>query len=854
MAVWVEKAVAQEARKAAQPKQAAKAAQPKQAAKAAQPKQAAQRSDRGSKREKMPRYQPRQEQSKQSQADAEALQLKTHVSKKQEEVKPQPAATSDSEAPAPSEDLPHSAASSSPVEAKCADIGCAGDDAEAQLSHSGAETQPQECYALSAFTSEALANSLSCPSGHTLEEFTTTLPAFCGICNDEPEVGVAMWGCRICDFDLCSHCQQQVMGGLLLGCTHDGNSTDSTDTPRNAGDVSWANLDNVWWPQEVDWSWDWNEQETDYEYELQSDETLLGPDGEMYDIFYPGDSPPEELSLSSRCCSADTSDVGDGEASCSHDGEQGLQVVAAENQSCDKHAGRPQTSAEIGILSILTFMRSVAADRYPARALLFETVKTAAAIALGDHFDRFALVGSTALRIDTPDSDLDAVVFTRSSIGSSGEEVSPPMSVSILKQISDALYTLDPSLRLQLVDCTRVPVLTAFSADGLLSLDLTVDQPLSEWHVLWLQSQRTEPVLDPPFVQDVPVPTLDGWEQGLEAAALRCIKWWLRRRHIPVSKEGGYPSIVWALMVIHALRCSVFYNEAGDSDSKMVNERTLLGALAAFFDRFSEGGLAGTLLFAEGKHAQFWPQPSPPNCTTQSSALSSESFSVLDPTTTSENSASFGIVPLELAPRISSATQLLQAYELHRAQQLSALALMDEECSLDFGEGGMALSALFAEVDERSNVLPAVVPHDSAGVIFLHNGKLMFGLLKHIHSKPGWGATFLHRHDKQSRIGVRLCYVDTERQIATLQADSANDLHWLSPSDVVCMAFLWRHNEAHSYARRRPVCYEVDAESIERWCKMHTLLCIEFTPQPTDMGPRKSRQSRKKQNGKVVRI
>ena len=126
-------------------------------------------------------------------------------------------------------------------------------------------------------------------------------------------------------------------------------------------------------------------------------------------------------------------------------------------------------------------------------------------------------------------------------------------------------------------------------------------------------------------------------------------------------------------MVIHALRCSVFYNEAGDSDSKMVNERTLLGALGAFFDRFSEGGLAGTLLFAEGKHAQFRPQPSTPDCTTQLSALSSETFSVLDPTTTSEDSASFGIVPLELAPRISSATQLLQAYELHRAQQLSAL-------------------------------------------------------------------------------------------------------------------------------------------------------------------------------------
>jgi hypothetical protein len=207
-------------------------------------------------------------------------------------------------------------------------------------------------------------------------------------------------------------------------------------------------------------------------------------------------------------------------------------------------------------------------------------------------------------------------------------------------------------------------VLTVFSGSGELSLDLTVDQPLSEWHVLWLQSQRANPVFDASCMQGVPVPAMDAWEQGLEAAALRCVKWWLRRRHIPVSKEGGFPTVVWTLMVIHALRCSVFYNEAqGDKARPVFDERALLGALAAFFDRFSEGGLAGTLLFQEGFNAVFCPRPAADG-TGPPLSLASDSFSVLDPTTTHQDCAAFGIAPLELVPRISPATQLLHAYEL----------------------------------------------------------------------------------------------------------------------------------------------------------------------------------------------
>lgn len=695
------------------------------------------------------------------------------------------------------------------------------------------EQAPADCQskemALS-IPSEVATTDLSCPGGHTLQEFTTHLPSMCGFCNNKAVTGALMWGCRACDFDICVHCQQG-----FVGCIADEHSTASTDTPRQDGDVMWTNVDQVWWPQDVPWGWDWHEAEAAKTTEVCGDESLVGPDGEVYEIFYPGEC---------RSAASDaTTEAKDSRPS----------SPAISSEISDE---RPQTEAEAGILSILTFMRGVAVERYPARAHLFESVQAATSVALGDHFQRFALVGSTALRIDTPDSDLDAVVFTKSRLSESGEEVQPPMGADLLRQVAAMLTTCDPSLRLQLVDCTRVPVLTVFSDtdDGMQSLDLTVDQPLSEWHVLWLQSQRKGPTLDSPLMQGVPVPSPEILEQGLEANALRCVKWWLRRRHIPVSKEGGYPTVVWTLMVIHALRCSVFYNEAdgGKDRDAAVTERTLLSAIAAFFDRFAEGGLAGTLLFADGQHAQFWPQQAS-NDHQQLPALSSGAFSVLDPTTTSEDSAAYGIEPLELAPRISSATQLLQAYELQRAQQLSSLALNSDE-------GGAALSLLFAEVDELDYLLPAVVPQEPTGVVLLSEGSLVFGILRKINLKPGWSAAFLHRHDKFSRLAVEVCNVDFETCTAVTQDSSG--LQWLSASDVVCMATIRRCDEASSWGSA----FDIHSESFARWCSMHALLGIDMFASQQQGQQSKSERSRQnkstakarkrnnKRHGETVRI
>jgi len=273
--------------------------------------------------------------------------------------------------------------------------------------------------------------------------------------------------------------------------------------------------------------------------------------------------------------------------------------------------------------------------------------------------------------------------------------------------------------------------------------------------------------------------------------------------------------------------------------------------LPLFFDRFSEGGLAGTLLFAEGKHAEFWPQQPPSDCARQLPALSSGAFSVLDPTTTSEDSAAFGIQPLELAPRISLATQLLHAYELRRAQQLSSLALSSVESGI--GESGIALSALFAE-DEDVCLIPAVVPQDPVGVIFLQEGVLMFGILRCINLKHGWAAPFLHRHDMQSRLSVKVCDVDADRHYALSQGAMSSNLHWLPPADVVCMAPVLICDEAFHWQGQEAPLFRLHIESVERWCKMHTLLGKDVISTTIDVGqskiPRKSRGSRNKKHGK----
>ncbi|CAJ1367603.1 unnamed protein product [Effrenium voratum] len=470
-----------------------------------------------------------------------------------------------------------------------------------------------------------------------------------------------------------------------------------------------------------------------------------------------------------------------------------------------------QRSAEVGIEGIVDFMRTATKARYPSRVRLYKLVHSAAQSALAEHFERMALIGSTALRIDTPDSDLDVVVYTRAE-----EPLNP---VEALRKITEVLKS-EEDLKLQLVDCARVPVLTVLSEDGRLSLDLTVDQPLGEWHVLWFQSLWQWAPL--PATETLPPPMEEGddWASGLEATALRCIKWWLRRRNIPVSKEGGYPTVVWTLMVLHVLRCSVFVDE-----SKKHGNRALLGAIAAFFDRFASERSGGTLSFCmgpDGMSSAFHPQYEEPHL-----RYTSESYgalSVLDPTTTCEQSIAWGVMPSDLAPPLPPATRLLHSYELRRAQRLSAQVLSAER---EVGDGGgQALEDLFTETSTACNTMPAAMPSHTLGVMVLRDGELSVGLLTKVWPKPGWTAPFLHRRDTHSAFCLQLCEVRCDGLLTPWE--SMVKQHWFKACDFVCLAGLQpmvtRGQCRGKYLRRERNRWKLDPESLERWHQMYELL------------------------------
>jgi len=587
-----------------------------------------------------------------------------------------------------------------------------------------------------------------------------------------------------------------------------------------------------------------------YLAELAGDETMIGSDGEEYEIFYPPDGlpdePEEQPDFSEDCdivapvAAFVGSNPSSGSRSEPGDMSSWTGLAASISATLGKMNAPRSNSAELGIGDVLSHMRHVQLARYPARTRLFDEVRSATAKALGKHFCRFALVGSTALGIDTPDSDLDVVAFTQPIAHGDQELKGPPDVVDILNHIASILKHWDKKrhakkkprgrlgigpLRITVIDCTKVPVLNVVetSSEGdFLSLDLTVDQPLGEWHVLWFLSQRSEPDAEPATLTRIPEPKLDGWEQGLEAATLRCVKWWLRRRGIPVSKEGGYPTVTWTLMVVHVIRCSLFIStgrQSGSTDRGGVDEHVLLGAVAAFFDRFAKGGgPVGTLLFEDGMHARFLPHVSLNDDEHKSHPSAAADICVLDPTTTRFEDVEWGVQPTDLANRISAATLLLHSYELHRAAKLSAVALRASE-GADGLSGGDALRALFADVAEGTTVVPVSLPlsqkHDVHPVFVLLEGELRCGLLRRVKPKKGWNAPFLHRGDWKSSMAIQLCSVDPNT--GALQT-SVDKLTWFSPCDFVCSARPLRYASA-------PEVYPslcLDQEDLERWCEMQT--------------------------------
>jgi len=680
---------------------------------------------------------------------------------------------------------------------------------------------------------------LDCPAGHALKQRFLELPSICSVCSGEFAKGLSMWSCFTCDFDRCGGCRLSALSGkdvprgglgaedrMALAKSPGSPSVLSSDslesTQENASSADTFDFNGTtlsacddWWQGEGhfgEWNHDFGEMHL--AEASPSDSTSAGPDGEWYEIFYSPDGLSEKECIAHGAGGGQLLKVVDHEAlACRRP-----QFQSAVSSSAVPH----KTSADIGIADMVAYMSKIAFERYPARSHLFKLVKEAAAEALEGHFERCALIGSTALGIDTPDSDLDAVVFTQSVEAEDGTPSPCRGAVEALRSIRAALAARDGTLQLQLVDCTRVPVLTVVTSDAKLSLDLTVDEPLGERHVLWFQRQAHVPDPYPAPLYQVPVPSPDAWAQGLEAAVLRCVKWWLRRRAIPVAKEGGYPSVVWTLMVLHVLRCSMFLNGMDHGDNR---GRSVLTAMASFFDRFAESGLVGTFRFADGKSAESWQQQLEDMTWPQ---MGFTELSVLDPTTTGEENAASGGQPLELAPRLSTATQLLHTHELRRAQFLSAAALMSNDHPVQhecFNAwtccGGATLQHLFSEAGD-SNVLPAALPREPKGAVVFSNGKLSFGVVNDIRPKPGWGASFLHRRDTHSRFSLQVCAIEVETGVVRVRSDL--HLQWFRPCDFVCLLPV-RPSAASQPTEAQAVDqYELDMDSLERWCDMRMLV------------------------------
>merc|ERR1719420_2577646 len=135
---------------------------------------------------------------------------------------------------------------------------------------------------------------------------------------------------------------------------------------------------------------------------------------------------------------------------------------------------------------------------------------------------------------------------------------------------------------MELIDDARVPILRVLwgHPGNSIAVDVSVDQCRPVDHVRWFQrvGAAPRPTAPPPAV--APLVTL----------TLRCVKWWLRQRQIPRTKEGGLPTIAWLLMAVHVCSLPETLQQAGVSGQRPM--AALLASLAAFFQHYSAFGVS----------------------------------------------------------------------------------------------------------------------------------------------------------------------------------------------------------------------------------------------------------------------
>jgi len=422
--------------------------------------------------------------------------------------------------------------------------------------------------------------------------------------------------------------------------------------------------------------------------------------------------------------------------------------------------------------------------------------------ALGAHFSHLMLVGSAALRVETPGSDIDIVCFTRRD-----RPHTVGLPAEVLRWVDGALRDLISQysdyaahFSMELRDDARVPILRVLwgSAGSPVAVDVSVDQGRSVDHVRWFQRVGAAPRSTAPQPVVAPLVTL----------TLRCVKWWLRQRQIPRTKEGGLPTLAWLLMVVHVCSLPETHDEAIIGGPRPM--AALLVSLTAFFRHYAAlQQLDGVLQFAaDGSSSEFRRH-------TCARAAPWAELVVLDPTRE-------GAESLNLVPRLLPATQLLLAHELRRAGQ--RLEQVPRGCEASFGESRCFLEDVFEPLVEGVNVMPSFLTRGNIGVLLLLRGgsawgdvcSVEFGLVELIVPRPGWAAPFLHRSDERSELHIRLCNVDEHTgQCRAREAERAI----LSPNHFICRAPVLKEGQS----------WRLEGEGMERLRVMRSYLkCLSY--------------------------
>jgi len=481
-----------------------------------------------------------------------------------------------------------------------------------------------------------------------------------------------------------------------------------------------------------------------------------------------------------------------------------------------QHAQDPAHSGEVFLMEMLAAMDQHMQQLRETQQGLVATVELACRRALGRNFTRLVLVGSVALRVETPGSDVDVVCFTRrdGAEAADGNYDACGLPVDVLRRVHWALTVLvsqyadnGANFSMELIDDARVPILRVLWGSSI-AVDVSVDQSRPVDHVRWFQrvGAAPRPTAPPPAV--APLVTL----------TLRCVKWWLRQRQVPRTKEGGLPTLAWLLMAVHVCSLPETHEQAIISGQRPMV--ALLASLAAFFHHYAAiEGLDGVLVFAaDGSSSEFRRRDLSDKCLKANPSLPSSPWgelSVLDPTRE-------GVESLDLAPRVPPATQLMLHHELRRASQ--RLHRVPKGRELSFGDGRRVLEEVFEPLQEGVNALPSFIAPNMGvmGALLLWGqdnegvGTVELAIIDSISPRPGWTAPFLHRSDERSELSARLLDIEERSGRAVLRKTNIPEVS-LCPCHFICRVQLEKDGRGANGGWR------MDNESLERfkamkWC------------------------------------